>query len=146
MEQIRSQLPPTRPRRWPWFVLGLLSGTLAFALSTVLFPPAPQRYVLIRDVQIHDLYFFAGDHPAPIQGVIRSGTEFTLTGRNSVEYFLSFEIPVNGPDFAVFCRPLPGTSPFLAPIHENRPTTAAEQSSSAASSTKPDHPPVPHRH
>ena len=108
-------------RRWPWLLTGYLLGIASAVLFIVLTPKPRWEYELTADVPIERYYFFKDPAPtslpSPLQGVLKAGTRFELQMRNSVEYFISFNTAVNGPDFSPFCKPLPGSPPFLDPRH-----------------------------
>ena len=124
-----NQSPSTPPRRrWPWLLTGYLFGVASVILFIALTPKPRQEYELTADVPIERYYYFKDSGPAalpsPVQGVLKAGTQFELQGRKSFEYFISFNTAVHGPDFAPFCKPLPGSPPFLDPRHAHLSSSA----------------------
>lgn len=84
--------------RAAWLITGLIFGLGGgYMAGTGLEPPfgcgRGELRVLTRDIVVQNEYRFAPD-TAPVQGVLRKGTEFEVRGLMAGGAYLAFHLPI----------------------------------------------------
>jgi len=88
-------------------LLSLLIGiVIGLVLSVVLPEPKRDRYVLLRDLDIQQSYFF-DKAKAPVQGVVKAGSEFEVDWRYSQADYIVFRTVVDREQLMAMSKPAP---------------------------------------
>jgi hypothetical protein len=71
----------------------------------------PKRYVLTKDLNTEEMYFFSPKSTVPVKAVVKAGSEFEVDGRYSSADYIVFRTVVDRQQLVAMSTPAPPESP-----------------------------------